>query len=687
MPPKASRAPSVPPTPRAVRVSPKKREAPSELPAVAISSNLAPSSVLSRRLSFGTVDVDAEVVVSPKKAHRPVATRGEAEASPEVEASTPSKRAGFKRRCAARVPHPNSLPLPLPPMRPASTSPFFLLTLPRSTIKASKQSLSSANAARDRRRANPAKRIRPIARRDSVDKVSKTSPIDIPSKGVPALSPPLSDGGEDELWPDTPRPSGVLAMLDLEAEEAVDGDNEDDGGLQDDAVGDWLDDSPPPRRVAQKAPKSSTAGAPAKGGKGNASVDCVRPPVVAAVDGPSADVFAAAHGTGTQDNPIFYMDSDIDDVDEHPVASQAEETLQEVDVINFPSIPPILAGILDYLKSSGRIQNIQFSELRPKYTARDEAPAKMPQIETVLSKMKNEYAMVPIFDSLLFRGLGVYVNPLTADPKLFHVVGQKVVFSSGVNKGNPAVFVMPIVVKECNLLAPVVINEKWGDGVHLKLTGWVFNEVFELFSSFIGSVLNLDSVYAYMTSLSLQFTSLKGKSNSSTDARTPRTPGKTAQDALSFAEPHRTPRRTTARTPVDVRYPHVYGPYDKIPVYNGRSRYGDFRLEEKQWASLSSMPLYGAPVSVPGRAHDNSRPAEITPATAEQYKVALVAFTMGTFKPSDNLNATQVSFNLIFSILLGTCLEHRSPRNIVTLEKINSLRASAAAAAQAQAFS
>lgn len=53
------------------------------------------------------------------------------------------------------------------------------------------------------------------------------------------------------------------------------------------------------------------------------------------------------------------MDSDIDDVDEHPVASQAEETLQEVDVINFPSIPPILAGILDYLKSSGRIQNIQ----------------------------------------------------------------------------------------------------------------------------------------------------------------------------------------------------------------------------------------------------------------------------------------------------------------------------------------
>lgn len=62
------------------------------------SSNLAPSPVLSRRLSFGTVDVDAEVVVSPKKARRPVATRGEAEASPEVEASTPSKRAGFKQK-------------------------------------------------------------------------------------------------------------------------------------------------------------------------------------------------------------------------------------------------------------------------------------------------------------------------------------------------------------------------------------------------------------------------------------------------------------------------------------------------------------------------------------------------------------------------------------------------------------
>lgn len=60
-----------------------------------------------------------------------------------------------------------------------------------------------------------------------------------------------------------------------------------------------------------------------------------------------------------RDNPIFYMDSDIDDVDEHPVASQAEAPKEVPDVIDFPSIPPILAGILDYLKSSSRIQNIQ----------------------------------------------------------------------------------------------------------------------------------------------------------------------------------------------------------------------------------------------------------------------------------------------------------------------------------------
>ncbi|KAF9488559.1 hypothetical protein BDN71DRAFT_1436054 [Pleurotus eryngii] len=158
------RVPSVPPTPRAMRVSPRKLEVPSKSPAVAISSNLAPSPVPSQCLSFSTVDVDAEVVISPKKARRPVATRGEAEASLEVEASTPSKRAGFKWR---------------------------------STIKASKQLLSSGDAARDWRQANPAKRIRPIARKDSVDKVSKTSSIDIPPKGIPASSPPLSDDGED----------------------------------------------------------------------------------------------------------------------------------------------------------------------------------------------------------------------------------------------------------------------------------------------------------------------------------------------------------------------------------------------------------------------------------------------------------------------------------------------------------
>lgn len=89
-------------------------------------------------------------------------------------------------------------------------------------------------------------------------------------------------------------------MLDLEAEEAEDGDDEDDGGLQDDTVDGWLDDSPPPRRVSQKAPKASIAGVPAKGGKRNASIGRVRPPVVAAVDGSSADVFSAARGAGTQ---------------------------------------------------------------------------------------------------------------------------------------------------------------------------------------------------------------------------------------------------------------------------------------------------------------------------------------------------------------------------------------------------
>lgn len=84
---------------------------------------------------------------------------------------------------------------------------------------------------------------------------------------------------------------------------------------------------------------------------------------------------------------------------------------------------------------------------------------------------------------------------------------KKVVFKDGVNRGYPVVFVMPIVVHECNLLSPTLVNENFGTETHRRLTGWVFAELWELFSSFVTSLLNKDTAYAYITSRYLRFAS------------------------------------------------------------------------------------------------------------------------------------------------------------------------------------
>lgn len=63
---------------------------------------------------------------------------------------------------------------------------------------------------------------------------------------------------------------------------------------------------------------------------------------------------------------------------------------------------------------------------------------------------------------------------------------------------------MPIVVESCMLREMTAANPY---DQHLRLTGWLFDEVFSLFSCFVGSVFNLDIVYAYMNNLCLQFSS------------------------------------------------------------------------------------------------------------------------------------------------------------------------------------
>ncbi|KAF9487125.1 hypothetical protein BDN71DRAFT_1514273 [Pleurotus eryngii] len=669
----------VPPTPRTVRISPRKRETPANSPAVQMRAP-PPTPVVSRRLSFGTIE---DVVVyasqsssSPRKlsARAPKVASAVTEKE-EVVSVTPVKNGKRKHES--------------PPSSPS----------PASTVKASKWVVLSPKDLKERRQANPAKR--------DVVIVGETQ-LAAPSAGSLEENN-MSEDEVDELWPDTPRPSLVskslvLSLLDVEAEEAAEGDDkmedeqeeqleQEQGEQQEDlgVVSAW-EDSPPPKHVEPKGHKVQAKGRsgakaqsggmePPLTGKLQPSTPCPRsgnpPPIFAHNLGSSTDIFGSPvdNSTGGIDNSM--------DINGASGSAKANHT-ELLNGIVFAGIHPLLSDIVTYLRSSGIASRLH--ELLPKYTARDEREGDVPKFLNVMGRMKNEYAMPIIVDCLCFRGYGVYVNPLTADPAHFHVVNKKIMFKPSVKRLLYPVFVMPVVVQLCDLLTPTCTSEQFQEE-RLRLTGWIFDEVSALFATFIGLILNQNIVYAYMTESTLQFTSRPAK----VEASVPSTPQKSAQHSFAFGRPspragNKAGQSAAKAAPqfTHLRHPHSLGAEDTIPIYDGRSEHGDFRAEDQQWETIANMPRLGVPTPPLGQQLDYSQAVEIPPFEPTQFCVALVAFTMGTFMPMDNPAAPHVSFNLQFAILLESWVSKLKP-HAVTEQRINALRIAAASQANALA--
>ncbi|KAF9494111.1 hypothetical protein BDN71DRAFT_1508006 [Pleurotus eryngii] len=639
---------TIPLTPHTTRVSPRNPD--------------VSTPALSRCLSFGSIE-SVEVIEAPassQKVSSEAATDAVVSDSEDVVIVSPLKVVGVKRR------HDSPASTPSPPPIP--------------TRRVSKKPNMASQSAREQRQANPAKRIRPIARLDS------------DNKGTVVVSLGSSEGNAseedvDQLSPSTPKPvhthrSAVLSMLDTEAEEAIDRDNKGDAeeGFEDVASA-WVDNSLPPK-PAGLSPLKAASSIVAKGkGKAKAVTFCkgtdsskpkthpaptpiarkVTPPVVAAVYSSAADIFGDC---GEQDNTIFRMDSE----DNHfPARSCHKELLDET---LFAVYPPLIRDIIVYLRAKGITQNLQPSELRSRYNAQNDDDGKLPSLLFVMAWLTSKDAMVPIFDSLLFRRSGIYMNPFTSNPRNFCLHSKRVLFSSGPYKGRAPIFVMPVIVHRCNLLSPVHVNDNVSSK-HLRLTGWVFGELFEHFSAFIGSIFNLNYVYAYMESSRFQFSSRSTPKESAPSA--PSTPQNSARHSLAFASPSQcTPRsRSSIETPVP-KFSHSLGPKDTIPVYNGRPQAGNFGFDDKHWRNLSKMPRLGIPPPAAGKEPDNKLAVEILPFKPHRFCVVLVGFTLGAFNPGDLPTETQVSFNLQFAILVRSYI-YKKVGHEVSLKQISEL--------------
>ncbi|KAF9488594.1 hypothetical protein BDN71DRAFT_1436025 [Pleurotus eryngii] len=580
MPPHTSSTVSVPPTPCPVRISPRKHGLPADTLAIQMSADLAKPPAPSRPLSFSTIDLsgdnDDADAGSPHQSRTGKSATVLTVVQPEAIFATPAKKTGAKRR---------------------------------STIKASKVvklSATGVHQIKAWKQFDRAKCFCPVALVYSEEE----APLDANMDEALSQETLASDEELDELWPDILHPVHisqlkllVLSLLNTEAEKAAEGNNKVDGeeeeeeeeeeGEETDIMDAWQEDSPPPK----PAKAGSTPGRTKGKGKAAASTrHPMPPPVTATISGSSANLFGKEDTDSTSsalEDPI-----PVDGADGQEVL---QLTLEEE--LIFSAIPTLLSGILDRLRSTGavaKLWQVPFLVLMPAATL-------------------TSHQLVTIFDSLLFPGIGVYVNPLTTDPSLFQIVSQRVVFPPGPNRSCPPVFVMPIVVDKCDLLTPI----------KLQLTSWVFDKVFKLFSSFIGTILNRDSVYAYMNSGSLQFASKSAPPQQPGSAPVAQA-GSSALESMAFNEPSCSPQKSARKLPLDFLFTMAV------------QMLGTFGLRRTT-------------------APDNSRATEIPSSGSKEFSMALVTFTIGVFTPKEDTLGIQISFNLMFSILLGTWSHKPAP--------------------------
>ncbi|KAF9493258.1 hypothetical protein BDN71DRAFT_1450495 [Pleurotus eryngii] len=349
---------------------------------------------------------------------------------------------------------------------------------------------------------------------------------------------------------------------------------------------------------------------------------------------PQGKVICTGH---YNDNPILLDMSD--DKEEQKTAGPAVNTHNQP---TFPEIPSLFNGIVSVLKSLGILRQLQTSELVPKYTAQDSEEGLVPQMLHVMGCMVDEYAAVSIYDALLFRGRGMYVNPLIANPCNFTIFAKRVVFALGSQA--PAIFVMPVVVK---------------NDMHLRLNGWMFNEVFGLFSCFVGSLFNSDLIYAYMNNCCLQFSSRFHKADSQNNSypsgsalSTPQCTSKALAAFKVVGSSRNKAQQDLSASALTIQYLSSLAATDTIPIYDGCLGCGNFCFNNEDWDQLPSMICYSVPTPAAGKLPDNSHIQELPSSKGNKFVVALVSFTIGTFNPKENPMAMVVSFNLQFSILL-----------------------------------
>ncbi|KAG9221875.1 hypothetical protein CCMSSC00406_0005700 [Pleurotus cornucopiae] len=672
--PPTSPAVSMPATPRPKRISPRKRDVPLDTPAVQMSDSIhAPP--ISHRLSFGTA-IDGEVDTSSSSqtnteseaqtaladgvvldSTAPVKVSAEAVAElttqPEDSKATPTPKGKRKRAVSTVSPSPAANASPTPQGKRKRARSTVSPSPPAKPLVrgAKKPILASPDELRAARQANPAKRIRPITRFDSDDEEASTAPIvgraDSP---VPPAFRTSSEG-----TPTPPIPKLELSFFNDEAEEdnTVEAEN-----LTKIA---WGSRSPSPQLTTPSKSEASRRGDVKKVEEEAESLVTRVNTLLAKSKNMKAK--GSPNRSGRCDDPILPDSSDDEATPKHGTNNDGPP-------LSFPEIPPVLNGIISALESLKILPHL--SELLPKYTPQTSDDVQNPAVLHVMGCMTDEYAAVAIYDALHFQGRGVYANPLIANPRNFRVVNKTVMFAS--ESRSPAVFVMPIVVQSCSLLELASVNPY---DQHLRLTGWLFDEVFSLFSSFVGSLLKLDTVYAYMNGFCLQFSSRLAKADDARSALSaPNTPQRTSMASMAFkpaGSAQNRARQTAPSTAMTRRYPSSVASTDTVPIYDGRLNRGNFCFTDRDWDQLPSMIRYGVPMPASDEAPDNSLAQDLPASKPHKFVVALVGFTMTTFNPKQNPTSTVASFNIQFSVVLGAFKSLEKPRK-VTKEYIDQVR-------------
>ncbi|KAJ8517591.1 hypothetical protein ONZ45_g5230 [Pleurotus djamor] len=307
----------------------------------------------------------------------------------------------------------------------------------------------------------------------------------------------------------------------------------------------------------------------------------------------------------------------------------------------YRNLPPLLKPLISARISLPTDIIWKYTDLKGKIDNPMAPTALLPEFAHVFKHLQTDYGHLALYEAVTMEGSGVFVNPVTGNPSLVTLDADpksriaKIVHRRNFGSGPPVVFLLPGVVKACDLTEKVPVTGGSPYAVK-RISVWPFRETWQMVTSYLGAVFGRDLLFAYIYENAVTF-STRLENSSKDDS----------------------PQKGKGRVwPSKDKYPPSRSASDAVPIYDARPKpggYSGFEWRDTDWENLDeNVPLYKNSQTQGNIPNDNG----------EEYYAVQVGFTVSTYVPTKKAEEHPdanpgpkvdflISFNIMFALVLG----------------------------------